>query len=77
MEFDYSKLIGRIKEKFNNRNEFAKLIKLSSNSLSKKLNNKVAFTSTEIYRILNVLDIDIKEVSLYFYVPKVEKVQQN
>lgn len=77
MIFDYSKLIGKIKEKYPKRTEFAKLIPLSANSLSKKLNNKVSFTSVEIYRIMEILEIDGKELRIYFYTPKVEKIQQN
>lgn len=77
MEFDFSKLIGKIKEKYKNRDDFAKIIGLSSNSLSKKLNNKVPFTSPEIYKIVEVLDVDVKDIAIYFFVAKVEKVQQN
>ena len=77
MIFDYSKLKGKIKEQFNNRKDFVKLIGLSLNSLSKKLNNKVPFTSPEIYRIIEVLGIDASEIHIYFYTLKVEKVQQN
>lgn len=77
MIFDYSKLNGKIKDQFKNRNDFAKLINLSANSLSKKLNNKVPFTSPEIYTIVELLGIDIKDIPLYFYTLKVEKVQQN
>lgn len=77
MIFDYSKLKGKIKEQFNNRKDFVKLIGLSLNSLSKKLNNKVPFTSPEIYRIVEVLGIDVSEIHVYFYTLKVEKVQQS
>lgn len=77
MVFDYSKLIGKIKEKYNNRDDFAELIPLSSNSLSKKLNNKVPFDSIEIYKIIEILGIDASEIHMYFYTLKVEKVQQN
>lgn len=77
IKFDYSKLIGKIKENFNNREDFAKLIPISLNSLSKKLNNKVPFTSVEIFNIMKILNIDFNEVSVYFYTIKVEKIQQN
>ena len=70
IEFDYSKLIGKIKENFNNRKDFAKLIPLSLNSLSKKLNNKVPFTSLEIYNMVQVLNIEPSEISIYFYTTK-------
>ena len=75
--FDYSKLTGKIKEKFPNREDLAKLIPLSLNSLSKKLNNKVPFTSTEIYRLSELLGIHPEEINVYFYTLKVEKIQQN
>lgn len=77
MIFDYSKLKGKIKEQFNNRKDFVKLIGLSLNSLSKKLNNKVPFISPEIYRIVEVLGIDVNEIHVYFYTLKVEKIQQS
>ena len=77
IEFDYSKLIGKIKENFNTRKDFAKLIPWSLNSLSKKLNNKVPFTSLEIYNMVQVLNIEPSEISIYFYTTKVEKIQQN
>jgi hypothetical protein len=76
MIFDYSKLNGKIKEQFKNRNDFCKLIHLSANSLSKKINNKVPFTSYEIYRIVEILGIDINEIGIYFYTIKVENIQQ-
>lgn len=75
--FDYNKLIGKIKEKFPNREDLAKQIPLSENSLSKKLNNKVPFKSPEIYRLVELLDINIKEIPIYFYDVKVEKIQQD
>lgn len=75
MIFDFSKLKGKIKEKYNNRNDFAELIPLSKNSLSKKLNNKVPFTSPEIYKIVEILGIDKSEIHIYFYTLKVEKIQ--
>lgn len=75
MIFDYSKLIGKIKEKYSKRSDFAKLIPLSANSLSKKLNNKVQFTSEEIYRMIEILGLDINDIYCYFYTLKVEKNQ--
>lgn len=75
MIFDYDKLNGKIKEHFKNRSDFCKLISLSNTSLSKKMNNKVPFTSPEIYKIVEVLGIDKTEIHIYFYTLKVEKVQ--
>lgn len=72
MIFNYRKLISKITEKFEKRGDFAKLIPLSENSLSKKLNNKVPFTSPEIYKMVKILGIDESEIHIYFYTLKVE-----
>ena len=77
MIFDHSKLIGKIKEKYPNREDLAKQIPLSANSLSKKLNNKVPFNSPEIYRMVELLGISGNEICVYFFTPNVEKIQQN
>lgn len=44
MSFDYSKLRGRIVEKFGTQVNFAKAIKLSERTLSLKLNGKIFYT---------------------------------
>lgn len=76
MKFDYDKLIGKIKEKFRNRKELAKLIGITHQSLSMKLNNHFPFTTWEIEKIRIYLDIESKDIHLYFFQPKVEKIQQ-
>lgn len=67
IEFDYSKLRGRIRELYKTEGMFAKELGISSVSLSVKLNNKVGFTSTEILESLKLLDLEISEVDTYFF----------
>ena len=43
MEFDYCKLRGKIREKFESDNNFAKALSISRVSLSQRLNNKSDF----------------------------------
>ena len=74
MSFDFSKLLGRIKEFGFTQKTLAKGIGISSSTLSAKLNNKNAFTVTEIACICRVLDISKLEVGKYFFT---EKVQEN
>ena len=75
-EWDYSKLKGRITEKYGNFKNFSSDFKpLSSTSLGYKLNNQIEFKQTEIYTIINLLEIDENEIGLYFFTPKVEKTQ--
>lgn len=75
MIFDHSKLIGKIKELYPNRKEFVALIPLSSTAFSNKINNKTRFVTNEIYKIVEILGIDAKDIDTYFFTIKVEKVQ--
>lgn len=72
MEFDYSKLAGKIVERFGTRGKFAKAINISEHSISKKINNNVAWTQIEIKRICDILNIKKKEIPVYFFTPKVQ-----
>ena len=69
--FDYSRLLGKIKEKCNTQNEFARQMKMSRTSLSKRLNNLIDFTSDEILRACRILDISDIDIPLYFFTTKV------
>lgn len=67
--FDHSKLKGRCKEKGETLDSLSKKLGLSSKALSNKWNGKSCFTDIEIYALKSILDID--EVDLYFFTPKV------
>ena len=51
IEFDYSKLLGRIKEKFGTQDNLAAKTTISATSLNYKLNNKVEWKQKEIARL--------------------------
>lgn len=72
MIYDYSKLSGRIIEKCGSRENFAKKMKLSSRSVSLKLNNKVAFKQTEMQRAMKVLELSEDDIGPYFFNLKVQ-----
>lgn len=72
MSFNYSKLRGRIVEKFGTQIEFAKAIKISERTLSLKLNGKRYFTQNEIAIVTDILNIPENEIPLYFFTPKVQ-----
>ena len=72
--FDYSKLLGRIKEKFGSNSNFALSMKISERSMSLKLNNKVEWKQNEIARAKKLLNIADEELYYYFFE---EKVQNN
>lgn len=71
MAFDYSKLRGRIKEKYNTQDLFAEKLGIARTSLSLRLNGKVEFSQEEIIKSCNLLDITPEEIPLYFFTTKV------
>lgn len=67
MHFDFSKLLGRIKEYGYTQESLAKSIGKDKSTLSSKLNNKGEFKSGEIDAICKVLDISNDEIGDYFF----------
>ena len=74
---DYSKLRGKIKEILKNESELAPILNLSRPSISAKLNSKVPFTTPEIEKLVEVLEIPVNEIHNYFFDTKVEKKSTN
>lgn len=74
--FDYSKLRGRIREKFKTESAFGKVMNLSHNSISKKLNGYIQFTQNEIDRAIVLLEIPDDEISTYFFTTKTRDAEQ-
>lgn len=73
MGFDYRKLKGKIKEKFDTQDNFAKALGISRTSLSFKLNNRVDFTQSEMTKSYELLDVKRQEIAEYFFNLKVQK----
>lgn len=71
MGFDYSKLLGKIKEKGLTQEALAKQIGITPGSMSEKLNSKAFFKQREIFMICQALDISIGEMGEYFFTQKV------
>lgn len=67
MAYEYRKLKGRIIEKFGTRKAFAEYLKLSENSMSKKLNGITSFSQSDIITWCEALDIDISDAGPYFF----------
>ena len=68
---DYSLLRGRIKEKLKNEYVLAEKLHCSKATLSKKLNDEVDFTQSEIENVCTILEIDRIDISSYFFTSKV------
>ena len=65
--YDYSKLRGRIVEKYGTMSRFAEELGLSLVAVSNKMNNKTGFTRTDIEKWANLLDIPGFEYDAYFF----------
>lgn len=72
MAFDYSRLKGRIVEKFGCQRNFADAFPISERTLSLKLNNVVYFKQPEINRACELLNISTEDIPSYFFVPEVQ-----
>lgn len=72
--FDYSKLRGRIVEKFGAQGAFSTALGVSEGTLSSRMMNKSSFTGDEIARSCILLGLSFQEIPDYFFAPKVEKI---
>ena len=75
MAYDYSKLLGKIKECGFTQETLAKHIGIGETSMCLKLNNKAYFKQTEIFLICEALGIETGEIGLYFFTLKVRKTE--
>ena len=73
MPFDFSKLSGKIVEKYGTQYNFAKAMGLSEHSLSTKLNNKVPWKANEIAKAIELLGINTSKIPEYFFDKTVQK----
>ena len=67
MPFNYSKLEGRIEEKFGTRGAFAKALGVSERTMSLKMNGVVSWKQSEISAVCQILDIKTRDIPLYFF----------
>mgnify|MGYP002623651787 FL=1 len=70
--FDFSKLHGRIKEKFRNTSNFAVAMGTTRQNISNKLNNVVGWSQGDIINACKLLDIQQYEIGMYFFTKKDE-----
>lgn len=71
MEFDYSTLRGRIREKFGTEGNFASAIGMNPSTLSQKLSNKLEFSQEDILASMKALDAGSDCIVPYFFTPKI------
>ncbi len=76
MSFDYSKLSGRIREKYGTQSNFAKALGMSERSLSLKIGGKRAWTQTEMNRAILCLELRSQDIPDYFFKEKVQSIER-
>ena len=76
IEFDYSKLRGRIIEKFGTMRSFSASMHMHANTLSRKMGNTLVWNQEEMLRAMELLDENPKKIKDYFFVLKVQKAER-
>ena len=75
MAFNYSKLKGKIVEKFGTQAAFAKALGVSQRTLSLKMQSKIYFRQDEINKAMHLHGIPMEDAREYFFTPKVQEVE--
>ena len=65
--YDYSKLLGKMREKRFTQDFLAEKIGISATSMNLSLNNKRDFKQEEIFNICKVLEIPLSKIPGYFF----------
>lgn len=65
--YNYSKLLGKLREKKLTQSELADKLGISETSLNLSLNNKRPFKQSEISRICDCLSIPYDRIDAYFF----------
>lgn len=66
-QYDYGKLLGRMREKRFTQDYLAEKIGISATSMNLSLNNKRDFKQEEIVSVCSELDISLADVADYFF----------
>lgn len=72
--YDYSKLRGRIIEKYGSMSRFSEAVGLSEIALSRKLNNKIDISRENILKWSELLDIPSDEYGVFYFAKKLNDV---
>lgn len=70
MEYDYSKLKGRIVEKYGTVSAFADALGIKVQAISPKLRGRKTITKADIIEWKQLLEIDTDDIGMFFFMPK-------
>lgn len=77
MNYDYSKLKGKIRELGMTQNEYAQKIGITEQTLNLRFKNKRRFRQEEMQKTMELFEEPVKNVHIYFFVQKVQKNRTN
>jgi len=77
MNYDYSKLKGKIRELDMTQNEFANKIGITEQTLNLRFKNKRPFKQDEIEKTMILFNEPMKNMHIYFFTKKVQKNRTN
>jgi hypothetical protein len=75
MAFDYSKLKGKIVEKFGSQIMFSEAMDMSTRTMSLKLNGKRLWRQDEICKAIQLLELSDTDIQAYFFSQKVQRIE--
>lgn len=70
-DFDYSKLRGRIVEKFGSVSAFSRHLGVLPQQINPKLLGQKGITTKDILEWCEALDIEVSDIGVYFFALKV------
>lgn len=73
MNYDYSKLKGKIRELGLTQKDYAKEIGVTEQTLVLRFKNKRPFKQEEIEKTMNLFKEPLENIHLYFFTKKVQK----
>ncbi len=73
MNFEYSKIKGKIRELGLTQSDYAKHIGITEQTLNLRFKNKRPFTQPEIAKTMQLFNEPIENVKKYFFTEKVKK----
>lgn len=76
MSYNYSKLRGKIIEKFGTLGEFSKAMGWSERTNGLKLSGRVEWKQNEIMTATRLLDVKSEDIDIYFFDVEVQDVEQ-
>lgn len=74
VNYDYSKLRGRIIEIFGTQRDFAEALGVSPQTITCKMKGYVEWSQEDIAKVIEILNIDPREIHVYFFTKKDEKI---